>query len=1529
MGEVFEAVRIGSGGFRKAVALKTLNPGLEPKSLERFLHECRITAQLEHPNIVRVYDLLTLNQRHYLVMELLRGRPLSAFTDQQQGCPAWLALSVSDQILDGLGYAHTFTDEDGQPLGIIHRDLTPRNLFVCENGTVKILDFGLAKMKDAAALALTQEGMVAGTPAYLSPEQANGLPLDPRTDLYQLGATLYELLTGQAPHGNGYLHEQLAHARRGEFTALSKLRPDLPPAVIAIVEKALNPDPAKRFPNARAMRDAVQIELARCPTRGPEALAHRLAQLPGKAPTAGARPRMMDGRAITSPEFVALGAGPDDPTSPGADRPSNAGFPRRATPTERPAQHISRAVPRDPSRDGRAVTAPELRAIGAEPEAPTTPEHNTFPPPPVPDSAQAPISSDSSPQLEDAQVDPDSLELPRNAMVAGRYRIERFLAKGGMGAVYEAEDLELREKVALKTIRPELAGDERAVERFKREIHLARRVTHPNVCRIFDIGFHSNQNGRVSSPGEGRIIFLTMELVEGETLAERLRRVKRMTTDEALPFVTQMALGLAAAHRAGVVHGDFKPENVVIAPPRTGEPFGRAVITDFGLARATASGSTSQVASPFAGSPAYMSPEQVEGQPVTSASDIYALGIVLYEMVTGDRPFTGDSPAEMAMGRLREDPPAPSRRVYRLDSTWEATILRCLERDPAKRFQTADEVVLMLGGEISTSQSRLGMSPLALSGTNHSALRPAQPPGLLARQVPARLLVLALAVLVVLVGGILWKVRESMDSAPQVHSTPQATGVKLRRSVAVLGFHNLSGKPETEWLSTALAETLGAELGAGGDLRTVPGEDVSRAKVELSIADPSSVGEVTLKRLGANVRADLVLAGAYLALGEKGGGRLRLDLQIHDVGRGEVVAKVSDSGTEAELLDLVSRTGEKLREQLGLSRLSMVQAGEVASTLPGKPDATRLYAEGLARLRAWDYLGARAKLEAAAEADPEHPLVQSKLSEAWLVLGDKVKGREAAEKAKGLAGKLSREERLWVEGLSHEAADEWQQAVQTYRQLWTFAPDNIEYGLHLAAVQLEMKRSPDEPLKTVAALRMLPPPASEDPRIDIMEARAAQASSDFKREREAAERAAQRAEKVGARLLVAQARIYEAWARSLLGDTQGGLQAYDEARDICEKAGQRWCLAVSLEGLGSLRSDMGELEEARTKLEGALKLRRELGAESGQLSTLTNLALVLQRQGDLAAARSAYTSALNIAKRLGIRMSAAYELTNLGHLSQEEGNLSAAEKNYQEAMPILKEGKDVRGAAECLAGLGEIQLKKGNLGSAEAHFEEGLATLRAVGVKDGMFRLLTDRGQLQRQRGDLPAARKSHSEALAVANELGEKSSVALARVYLAELALDEGRAVEAETLARQAVEEFVTQKLPGAETRARSVLALALLADKKLTEARAQIAAAASLGNRSDDRASEAVHRIASARVVGAVSGNPAKEAKALEADLRSIGRHQQLALDYEARLAVGQLEIDSGHAVGKKELKALAKEAKARQFNLVARKALAYTEK
>ncbi len=281
--------------------------------------------------------------------------------------------------------------------------------------------------------------------------------------------------------------------------------------------------------------------------------------------------------------------------------------------------------------------------------------------------------------------------------VAGRYRIVDLIGTGAIGEVYEAYDEALAEPIALKTLKAQRASDGVTVERFRREILLARKVTHENVCRVYDLGRHA-------LPGGAVVTFLTMELLRGESLAQYIRNFgRRMTEAEALPLVRQMAAGLEGAHTAGVIHRDFKPGNLVLVPDASGAFEGgfRVVITDFGLARRSRLDEEALTNTGEAlGTPLYMAPEQVAAghQPATPATDIYALGIVIYELVTGELPFKGNSITVMALKRVREAPASPRSVVPNLDPRWETAILRSLEREPDRRYQRAPALMAALTG---------------------------------------------------------------------------------------------------------------------------------------------------------------------------------------------------------------------------------------------------------------------------------------------------------------------------------------------------------------------------------------------------------------------------------------------------------------------------------------------------------------------------------------------------------------------------------------------------------------------------------------------------------------------------------------------------------------------------------------------------------------------------------------------------------------------------------------------------------------
>lgn len=274
-------------------------------------------------------------------------------------------------------------------------------------------------------------------------------------------------------------------------------------------------------------------------------------------------------------------------------------------------------------------------------------------------------------------------------VVGGRYVIRGFIARGGMGEVYEAFDQELQQRVALKTVTSTAGDNPNAVRRLKAEVQLARRVSHPNVCRIYDFGTHQLTN---AAP----ISFLTMEFVDGETLGTRIRQRGALPPAEALALGRKLLRGLAAAHDAGVLHRDFKSDNVIL---RREEERLQPLILDFGLARALdESGEHSSVSGRgLVGTLAYLAPEQLEGKPYTTASDVYSFGLVWYEMLTGELPFKArSSPAVTTLDRLTKAVPPPSSKNALVSRELDQVVLACLRRASTDRLQTAGDVLARL-----------------------------------------------------------------------------------------------------------------------------------------------------------------------------------------------------------------------------------------------------------------------------------------------------------------------------------------------------------------------------------------------------------------------------------------------------------------------------------------------------------------------------------------------------------------------------------------------------------------------------------------------------------------------------------------------------------------------------------------------------------------------------------------------------------------------------------------------------------------
>jgi tetratricopeptide (TPR) repeat protein/TolB-like protein len=767
---------------------------------------------------------------------------------------------------------------------------------------------------------------------------------------------------------------------------------------------------------------------------------------------------------------------------------------------------------------------------------------------------------------------------------------------------------------------------------------------------------------------------------------------------------------------------------------------------------------------------------------------------------------------------------------------------------------------------------------------------------------------------------------------------PAAAALKARRSVAVLGFRDLSGRPEDAWLSTALAEMLSTELAAGEKLRLVPGEDVARTKLDLLLPDAESFSKDTLARVHNSLGTDLVVLGSYTSLGGKSKGSIRVDLRLQDAVAGETVAEVATTGTEDDLFDLVSRTGAQLREKLGLGAISMAETVSVKASLPANPEAARLYAEGLAKLRIFDALAARDLLQRAVAADPKYPLARAALATAWSALGYDKKAREEANNAFQLSSNLSREDRLVVEGGYRLANHEYEKAIDVYRTLFTLFPDNLDYGLRLAEAQQLGSKSNDA-LATVVDLRKLPSPASSDPRIDLQEATDWIWISNNQRAQEPLKRALEKGRAQGARLLVARTLRWQCRSFFLLGRGADAVTACREARDTYAAAGDRSGegRALRLWGDAIRKSDPpgpSRVSEGPPEVidiyRQALDISRSIGDEEGVGSTLNSLGLLYALQGDPAAAEKMHREALTVFRRIANTATAGIVTENLGDDRVLQGDLTGAIKFYGEALALDRAVGDTGAAADVGYGEAIVQELRGELPGAKAGFEESLKEWQKDQDPYDSGYALFSLGEVLLAESDFAGARKALEQSLAIRKEGEDKILLGETQLELANLSLEEGRAPSGvETDARQAVEDFKNEKAWDDEALARALLARALFAEQKFEEAKHAAAESLPLSKKSPHAEIRMGNAIVAARMQALDRSVPSNSAaqRVASTQLTSIvseaKRRGYFGVELEARLLMCEIEARNDPAMAQLHAKALKRDARSRGFELIARNA------
>ncbi len=1066
------------------------------------------------------------------------------------------------------------------------------------------------------------------------------------------------------------------------------------------------------------------------------------------------------------------------------------------------------------------------------------------------------------------------------------YQIIERVGAGGMGVVYRAHDDLLDRDVAIKVLPAGSLGDENARRRFRKEAWSLGRLNHPNIATVHEFG---SQDGND---------FLVTEYIAGITLDTKLARGP-LPVAEVVRLGVQLAAGLGAAHQQGIVHRDLKPGNLRLTTD------GRLKILDFGLAQFTMQANdlglsaTLTQSQETSGTLPYMSPEQLSGEGADARGDIWAAGAVLYEMATGKRPFEQVVPALLINAILNHPPELASQRNSEIPAWLDAVIAKAMARERALRYQSAGELAVALEWpEATVSGSRV------LPPTESTPRR---------RTGRSRMAAIAGAVVLALAfGGYAFLVAHKR---PPVNSGPAV--VNRRRSVAVLGFKNLSANPQKAWLSTAISEMLTTELSQGDQLRTIPGESVAQMKLDLALPENESFSPQTLTRIRQNLGSDNIVLGSYLELGN---GLLRLDVRMQDTVAGETLVSVSEKGNESEIDSLVSQAGAELRAKLGVGALSDVESASVRASLPANPEAAREYALGLQKLRWFDALAARDSLEKAAALDPNHAPTHSALAEAWSVLGYEAKAKDQAKQALRLSAKCSREERLLIEGRAHELLAETPQAIESYRALWEFFPDDLDYGLFLIRAQIAGGRA-SEAEKTLADLRKLAVTDADAARIDLAGASIAGSLSDFKREQERAESAVSRGQSAGAGLLVAQALQLEAAAFDRMGQSQKTIDLSNQAGKLYTAAGDRRGAARNHLVLGDLFFDEGRYQEATQQFDAALPVFREIGARKSVRATVERIGNVCYAEGKMRESEKYYEEALRFDREINDAVGLASDYGNMANAMDGLGDLKGALKMQQETLASFTELGDRRGSAATLNNLGLLFVEMGDLVEAKKCDEQALALTREIAYRRGEPYPISGLGDILFAQGDLAGARKQYEQALALSKDMNDEDFAAQLNVSLASIDLAEKKYADGEARALQSAAGYEKSN-SGNGAWAQAILARHLLGDGNLTEAQIAVGKAISLSRQTTLQTPRYEVTLAQARVQ-AKAGKTAEALQALNSMLASTRKFGYRLYEYEARLAIGEIETSTGSAGASAHLAALETDARAHGAGLVANQA------
>ncbi len=903
--------------------------------------------------------------------------------------------------------------------------------------------------------------------------------------------------------------------------------------------------------------------------------------------------------------------------------------------------------------------------------------------------------------------------LQPGTLLGSRYEILRQLGQGGMGAVYQARDRELDRMVALKVIRPELATRPDILQRFKQEIILARQVTHRNVIRIFDLG-----------EADG-IKFITMEFIEGQDLKTLVAEKGKLSIEKIVSIIEQVCLALEAAHAEGVVHRDLKPQNIMV------DKQDKVSVMDFGIARSLEFGGMTHTGA-LIGTPEYMSPEQVQGDKVDARSDLFTLGIIFYELLTGSMPYQADTVMGTMIKRTKERARPPAQVNQEIPQFVSDVVAKCLETEPQKRYQSARQIY----DDLEAWQA----------GAARRALNPVVR---WLRYSPRyqKWVVATAAVLLLASAGYAFR-----QKIPLHFSLGSGASVEPV-SLAILPFRNASNDSSIDWLGPSLAEMLRSDVGQSAYLRTVSDDRVHQILKDLRIPENTSFNPDTLKRLADFSSAQTLVWGQYLKVGDQ----IRIDATVQDLKRQRAIPVKAQAPSEKELLKAVAELAESIRQSLSLSS-DVLKELRAKSFQPSSisVQALRNYNEGLNFSRQGKNIEAAKSFEGAVQQDPEFALAYSKLGQTYANLGYDDKAEQSSRKAVELSDKLPEQERYLIQANHARILNDTAKAIESYENLAKVSPQDAEVHFNLGGLY-ESTGTFDKARAEYAKVLARDPNQVDAllaaGRVEIKSGNAQRGLEPLNRALTVAIQLDNSEEKSA----ILQA-IGVAYKR--LNKLDEALQNYQASLEIKRRLGQKRGIAVSLNEIAQVEGRLGKQDAALAAYREALQVRREIGDKKGIGESLNDLGFFYADRGQYDEALKLYKESLQIQRDVGNENFQALVLNNIGNIDLLKGQYEDALTYFERALQLREKFKNPSETALTLHNLGDTSTKLGQYSQALTYYLRALDLYRGAGDKRGTAIESYYMAAIFEYQGRYGAALNSTEEAVKALRELGDRSAL-------------------------------------------------------------------------------------------------------------------------------------------------------------------------